>query len=200
MERTKHNPPKTELVPRILQSVELNPLPLGIPSKEANKVLDEALDRLKQIEKKARIFAIDPATHCGWAISRTVYGCWDLTPKRDESAGMRLIRLRSKLQEIIKSEKINLVVFERPGGRFKGAIIVQSELQGQIKVVCEDLSIDYRAYSSMEMKKYATGKGNAGKPAMIAAAKTKLGYPKDQNNDNECDALWLLELAKSEYK
>jgi len=152
----------------------------------------------EQRHKTTKILAIDPASHCGWAVSRTVYGVWNLTAKRDESAGMRLIRMRSKMIELIKAEGINLVVFERPGGQFKGAIIVQSELQGQIKVVCEDLGINYRAYSSMEMKKHATGKGNAGKPAMISAAKLRLGYP--GNDDNEADALWLLELAKSEYK
>lgn len=146
---------------------------------------------------KIKILALDPATHCGYAISKELYGVWDLTPKRDESAGMRLIRLRSKLNDILKTEHINLVVFERPGGRFKGAIIVHSELQAQIKIVCEDHKIEYRAYSSKEIKTYATGKGNCGKPAMIAAAQKKLGYTGE--DDNEADALWLLELAKKDY-
>jgi Holliday junction resolvasome RuvABC endonuclease subunit len=144
------------------------------------------------------ILALDPATHCGWAVSRQVYGVWNLSAKRDESAGMRLIRLRSKLHEIIPAENINLVVFERPGGRFKASIIVQSEIQGQIKTVCEDMLVEYRAYSSKEIKLYATGKGGAGKPAMIKAAQDKLGYP--GNDDNEADALWLLEMAKNDYK
>lgn len=156
------------------------------------------MERTKQKNKQFRILALDPATHCGYAISRVLYGVWDLTAKRDESAGMRLIRLRAKLNEIIQSENINLVVFERPGGRFKSSIIVQSELQGQIKVICEDNKVPYRAYSSTEIKKFATGKGNSGKPAMIKAAREKLSYP--GNNDNEADALWILELAKSEYK
>ena len=138
-----------------------------------------------------KILALDPATHCGYAINRELYGVWNLTAKRDESAGMRLIRLRSKLMEIIPSEHINLVVFERPGGRFKASIIVQSEIQGQIKTVCEDFNVAYRAYSSKEIKKFATGKGNCGKPAMIKAAQDKLGYPGD--NDNEADALWILD-------
>ena len=149
-------------------------------------------------EKKLKILALDPATHCGWAINKSIYGVWDLTPKRDESIGMRLIRFRAKLIEVIQKEKINLVVFERPGGLFKASIITQSEIQGQIKVVCEDNKVDYRAYSSTEIKKFATGKGNAGKPLMIQAAKDKLDYP--GNNDNEADALWILELAKSDYK
>jgi Holliday junction resolvasome RuvABC endonuclease subunit len=148
--------------------------------------------------EQLKILALDVATHCGYAISRSLYGVWDLTPKRDESAGMRLIRFRSKLSEVIKCEHINLVVFERPGGRHVGAVIVQSELQGQVKVICEDAKIEYRGYSSQEIKKYATGKGNCGKPAMIEAAQKKLRYT--GKNDNEADALWLLELAKNDYK
>ena len=152
---------------------------------------------ITDLPKKLKILAIDPATNCGWAISHQLYGVWKLSPKRDESMGMRLIRFRAKLQEIITKENINLVVFERPGGRFKGAIIVQSELQGQLKVICEDLNVAYRAYSSQEIKKHATGKGNAGKPAVIQAAREKLQYP--GNDDNEADALWLLDLAINDY-
>lgn len=155
------------------------------------------MERKRKPKKGLKILAIDPATHCGWAISKYIYGVWDLTPKRDESKGMRLIRFRAKFKEVLMKEKINLVVFERPGGRFKGAIIVQSEIQGQLKIICEDMQVEYRAYSSKEMKQFATGKGNCGKPAMIAAAKEKLNYP--GNDDNEADALWLLHLAKSDY-
>lgn len=155
------------------------------------------MERTRRLNK-FRILALDIATHCGFAVSRSVYGVWDLTPKRDESIGMRLIRFRSKVHEVIECENINLVVFERPGGQHVGAVIVQSELQGQLKVICEDLKLPYRGYSSQEIKKFATGKGNSGKPVMIAAAQEKLGYT--GKNDNEADALWLLELAKSEYK
>ena len=148
--------------------------------------------------KELRILALDPATHCGYAVGRHLYGVWDLTPKRDESIGMRLIRFRAKMNEILASEHINLVVFERPGGMHKAPIIVQSEIQGQIKVICEDHKIQYRAYSSQEIKKFATGKGNCNKALMVSMAQSKLGYI--GNNDNEADALWLLELAKSDYK
>jgi Holliday junction resolvasome RuvABC endonuclease subunit len=145
-----------------------------------------------------KILALDPATHCGWAISREVYGVWNLSIRKDESDGMRLIRFKSKLLELIEIEHINLVVFERPAGRNARGVITQSELQGITKTECIRLGIAYRAYSSKEIKVMATGKGGCGKPAMIQAAKDRLGYTGD--NDNEADALWLLELAKSEYK
>lgn len=143
-----------------------------------------------------KILALDIATHTGWAVSRTIYGVWDLTPKRDESSGMKLIRMRAKLKEVIESEGIDIVVFERPGGKYKLPIIVQSELQGITKAYCEDNKVDYRAYSSKEIKLFATGKGNANKEKMIQAAQDRLGYVGD--NDDEADALWLLELAKKD--
>lgn len=145
-----------------------------------------------------KILALDVATHCGWAISSTVYGVWDLTPKRDESSGMRLIRLKSKLRTIIESEKIDVVVFERPGGFHKGAIIVQSELQSVVKMYCEENNLQYRAYSSKEIKKFATGNGNAGKDKMVAFAKSKYEY--SGNNDNEADAIHLFNLAVEDLK
>ena len=148
-----------------------------------------------------KILALDIATHCGWAINvsetSNIYGVWDLSPKRDESAGMRLIRFRSKLNEVIERENINIVVFERPAGRHVGAVIVQSELQGQVKVICEDKRISYRGFSSQEIKKFATGKGNANKEAMKKAARERFGYV--GNDDNEADAICLLHLAKVSF-
>lgn len=144
-----------------------------------------------------KILALDVATHCGWC-TETASGTWDLTPKRDESAGMRLIRFRSKLREITALEEIELIVFERSAGQHQSSVITQSELHGVLKTFCEDNKIEYNAFSATEIKKYATGKGNAGKPAMIQAAKDKHGYTGD--DDNEADAIHIYHLAKETYK
>lgn len=140
------------------------------------------------------ILALDVATKCGWAVSNEIYGVWDLSIKKDESAGMRLIRFRSKIYEFVEQHKINLVVFERTSGMHKSSIIVQAELHGVLKVALEDLNVEYRAYSASEIKKFATGKGNAGKPLMVEAAKKRYAYT--GSNDNEADALHILNLVK----
>ena len=44
------------------------------------------------------------------------------------------------------------------------------------------------------LKKYATGKGNANKTAMVLAAHKRLGY--DGTDDNEADALWLQAIGE----
>lgn len=140
------------------------------------------------------ILALDVATHTGWA-TRTAYGVWDLTPRRDESQGMRLIRFKSKLSEVIRIEEIEVVVFERAAGFHRGALIVQSELHGVLKLFLEEHRLQYKAFSASEIKKFATGKGNANKQMMIAAAKLKYGYKGE--DDNEADALHIYKLATS---
>lgn len=147
-----------------------------------------------------KILALDPATHCGWAHSMGASGTWDLTPRRDESHGMKLIRLRSKL-EAMREIGVDLVVFEaarHAAPKMQGALVVQSELQSVIKVWCEDNRIQYEGLSPTEIKKHATGKGNANKQAMINAAKQK--FKMDIRDDNEADALWILDLARSRYE
>lgn len=145
------------------------------------------------MQQENNILALDVATHCGWA-TKTASGVWDFSIKKDESSGMRLIRFKAKVREMCEKEQINVVVFERTAGFHKNAIIVQAELHGVLKLFLEEQRIQYRAYSSSEIKKFATGKGNAGKPLMIQAAKDK--YPTiNIIDDNHADALHIYHLA-----
>lgn len=145
---------------------------------------------------KIKILAIDPASTLGWALSNTEYGLWDLKTRRDESMGMKLLRLKAKLDEIHELEKIDMLAYERPAGRHTVAVIHHAKLVGKIEEWCEDNGVQYKGYSATEIKKFATGKGNANKEKMIAAAQTKLGYRGE--DDNEADALWLLNLCREE--
>lgn len=145
----------------------------------------------------AKILAIDPATKCGWAHSCGHSGTWDLSPKRDESAGMRLIRFRGKLRDILNAVGVDVVVFEaarHAAPKMQGALVVQAEIQGVLKEWCEDNHIEYTGVSPSEVKKHATGKGNASKPDMVAAAREKFGHVAIVD-DNHADALWILDFA-----
>lgn len=141
------------------------------------------------------LLALDIATKTGWATG-TASGTWDLNPKKDESKGMALIRFKAKLTEVVKLEGIDLVVFERPAGMHVSSVISQSEKHGVLKLFCEENKIEYKAYSASEIKRFATGKGNAGKPLMVAACESKYGIkPVD---DNHADALHIFHLAKQD--
>ena len=138
-----------------------------------------------------KILSLDIATKTGWK-TRTASGVWDFKPNRGESEGMRVVRFKHKVKEMINLEDINLIAYERPAGLHKSSIMVASEMIGVLKDLCIELNVNLACYSATEIKKFATGKGNANKDAMIKAA-IDLGFtPKD---DNEADAIHLYNLA-----
>lgn len=144
-----------------------------------------------------KILAIDPATKLGWAVNNTIYGLENYTVKAGESTGMKWIRLKSFLYELIKKEGTELVVYERAGGRFKNDIASHSKFIAIIELCCTELNVEYRAYSATEIKKYATGKGNASKGDMIAAAVKNYAY--SGTDDNIADALHIWNMANESY-
>jgi len=146
---------------------------------------------------KLNILALDQASTCGWAMSPDLYGEWDFNTRKDESSGMKWLRFRSKLEEVHKLSKLDLIVYERPAGRFIGAVIHSAKMVAIIEAFCEENNIAYRTFSAKEIKTFATGKGNAGKPDMIKAAKKMYNYT--GQSDNEADALHLYHLAKTLY-
>jgi len=145
-----------------------------------------------------KILAIDPGRTCGWAHSDGMSGTWDLRRRRDESSGMALVRLTAKLCELHKALGVDIVVFEaaRAARNFTGLVSV-AEIQGAIKLWCEHRAIPYKGYSPSEVKRMATGKGNAKKDEVFDAARRE--WPEINIVDhNHADALWLLQLAKNE--
>lgn len=144
-----------------------------------------------------KILSLDVATHCGWC-TETTSGVWDFSIKKDESSGMRLIRFKSKLREVVEIERIDLITFEAAAIYSKFPNFVQSEMHGVLKVFCEENKIEHRSFAVTEVKKHATGKGNAGKQLMVVAAQQKLGYT--GHDDNQADAMWIYDLTKSLYK
>ena len=80
-----------------------------------------------------KILSLDVASVTGWAVSRLEYGTWDFKTRKDESMGMKLIRLRSKLDEVKQLTNFHLIVYERPAGRFKNAIIHEAKMLGLIE-------------------------------------------------------------------
>lgn len=141
-----------------------------------------------------KILAIDQASKCGWAISNGIYGTWDLTTRKDESMGMKLIRFEAKLDEVCKSQQIAVIAYERPAGMHTSSVIHSAKLVAIIEQYCEQNGVEYICYSASEIKAFATGKGNANKEAMIKAAADKYGYT--GSDDNEADALHILHLTK----
>ena len=145
--------------------------------------------------------ALDLGTHTGWAAlidGQIVSGVWHFTPGRYEGGGMRYLRFRKKFAELCESIAGDFCVAFEEVRRHQGtdAAHVYGGLMGTLTAYCEERSIPYQGVPVGTIKKFATGKGNANKEAMMAAAKVQ--WPDyDCADDNEADARWLLALVSA---
>jgi len=144
-----------------------------------------------------KILAIDPGTHCGYALSPFESGVWDLSVGRHEGGGMRFIKLRNYL--IKACEGVELVVYEEVRRHLgTDAAQVYGGIVAIIQEHCELKEIPYLGVPVGTIKKFATGLGNSNKEAMLAAARER--WPEvNIVSDDQADALWLLAWAENEY-
>lgn len=159
-----------------------------------------------------RILALDLGTKTGWVLSTgpVEHGIQIFDVKRGESPGMRYLRFNRWLEDLVlttilnhgkKKEpvigsRVDLIVYEQTHHRGGAATEVAAGFATRVQEFCARYGIHHAAVHSATLKKFATGKGNAKKPAMIEAARKKLGY--QGKSDDEADALWLLEYARRE--
>jgi len=173
-------------------------------TKGKQKKIDEKVKRAKAIklakkDSMMNVAAFDQATRCGVAFQHSgmpfQVELWDLKIKSKESQGMKWIRFEARLRKFLESNQIKVLAYELPSGRNINPIIHSSKLIAIIEKVSVEMGIEYLELSASEIKKFATGNGNANKALMIESAKTVWGY--EGNDDNEADALHILHLLKS---
>ena len=144
------------------------------------------------------ILALDLGTITGWALrgsdGHITSGSESFRPQRFEGGGMRFLRFKRWLNELLSaSHSINAVYFEEVR-RHAGvdAAHAYGGFMGHLTAWCEHHNIPYQGVPVGTIKKHATGKGNAGKDDMIASVRLRGHTPVD---DNEADALALLHWA-----
>lgn len=141
------------------------------------------------------ILALDLGTVMGWALragdGTIVSGTEAFRQDRWSGGGMRYLRFRRWLGEIATTTGgIGLIVYEEVR-RHAGtdAAHVYGGFLATLTAWCEDRTVAYEAVPVGTIKRFATGKGNAGKEAVIAAIRARGFNPAD---DNEADAIALL--------
>ena len=144
------------------------------------------------------LLALDLGTTTGWALRQSdgslTSGTECFRPQRFEGGGMRFLRFKRWLNEVRSAcHRIDAVYFEEVR-RHAGvdAAHAYGGFMGHLTAWCEHHNIPYQGVPVGTIKKHATGKGNAGKTEMIAAAQARGHTPQD---DNEADALALLYWA-----
>jgi len=141
------------------------------------------------------VLAVDLGTNTGWALrsrdGAITSGTIAFKPTRFEGGGMRYLRFRGWLAEVSQlSRGFDRVVFEEVRAHAgTDAAHIYGGFLGHLTAWCEERAVPYEGVPVGTIKRFATGKGNVGKEAVIAAIKARGFAPAD---DNEADALAIL--------
>jgi hypothetical protein len=154
-----------------------------------------------RVVKMQTILALDLGTTTGWAMlcdGTITSGSQSFKPQRFEGGGMRFLKFKRWLAETRYCAEwgIDAVYFEEVR-RHAGvdAAHAYGGFLAHLTAWCEHHQIPYQGVPVGTIKKHATGKGNASKEDMLDAAKLR-GF--DAEDDNEADALALLDWAMSQ--
>ena len=172
----------------------------GIALTDASKVTSTTeSDNLATADARpACILALDLGTMTGWALrgfdSLITSGTVSFKPGRYDGGGMRYLRFTNWLSEIDRlSGPIAAIYFEEVRRHLgTDAAHVYGGLMATLETWAELRGVPYQGVPVGTIKRHATGKGNAPKEAMIAAARSRGYSPED---DNEADAIAILHWA-----
>jgi Holliday junction resolvasome RuvABC endonuclease subunit len=143
-----------------------------------------------------RIVAFDLSlTSTGWASAHNGVRAYGRIDPCNATAVNRLVFIRTALLQ--KTQLANLVVLEGYSfGSVQQAHRI-GELGGVVRVALHEAGVPVAEIAPASLKRYATGRGNAGKAEVLVAAVKRLGY--DGASSDEADALWLLAMALDHY-
>jgi Holliday junction resolvasome RuvABC endonuclease subunit len=150
---------------------------------------------------KGALLALDLGLKTGWACGvpgAVVSGVTDMKESRFESHGVRFVNFLLFLTKLHTAMDIKEVVYEEVR-RHRGtdAAHAYGGFLSQLQTWCLGHGIPYRSRTVQEVKKSATGKGNASKEDVMAAM-SKLGHK--FKDDNEADALSIFELEAGDWR
>ena len=139
--------------------------------------------------------ALDIATTTGWALEGTdgyiASGTVSFKNSRYDGGGMRYLRFQRWLEQIDEDAgPIGAVYFEEVRRHIgTDAAHIYGGLLAVLSAWCEEHLVAYQGVPVGTIKRFATGKGNADKAAVIDAMRARGFAPRD---DNEADALAIL--------
>ena len=154
------------------------------------------------------VIFFDLATATGWASyyhGTTESGVEKFTLRPGESPGMRFLRFNRWLSEVLldgmgENPCYDLVVYEKPLARqsSSAAAAIAYGFATRVQEFCARRDIEHSVVPAGTLKKHATGKGNASKAMMMAAAQA-LFPDQDVTDENQGDALCGLHFVIQEY-
>lgn len=149
------------------------------------------------------ILGVDCGTKTGWALYESETGriiesgVQDFSKRRGESNGLMFLRFRKWICEMIAIGGVGLIGYERAHFRGGAATEIGVGMQTRVQEAAAERGLEAAPVHTGTLKKFATGKGNSGKRAMVAAAFMFLG--RRAVDDNEADAVHIARWTASEY-
>lgn len=123
-------------------------------------------------------------------VTATMTATERVTPPRGCTGTARLRHIRDAVTNRVAGVRPDLVTVE---GYSYGSRVTHAhslgELGGVIRLALTETGVHWVAIPPATLKRYATGRGNADKHEMVAAAIRRLRY--DGSSPDEADALWL---------
>ena len=156
-----------------------------------------------------RVLALDLGTNTGWATNAPIYAKTDKILGAAHSgsfvfdgeiSGWRYLAFKQWLDYTLLEYKIDHIVYEETfskgayAARILHGFLAMLQFTYAERYLDEDKRLTMAKVYATRLKKFATGNGHARKDLMISKYREKFGYlPAD---DDEADALWLLEYSK----
>lgn len=146
------------------------------------------------------VVGVDPGTSCGWAVldedgRRLGSGTWDLSARRHEGGGMRFVRVRHHLEELLDAWPDQRIAYEEVRRHLgTDAAHVYGGIVAVVGSHAEEWRLPYVGVPVGTLKKLATGRGNASKRDMVDAANERW-KPHVVVEDDEADALFVALAA-----
>ena len=140
------------------------------------------------------ILALDLGTTTGWAsaVGGILHsGTTSFRTSRYDGGGMRFLRFQSWLDELARDGAMPAALYFEEVRRHLGtdAAHLYGGFLATLTAWCEREGVAYQGVPVGTIKRYATGRGNAGKQDIVAAMRSRGFRPAD---DNEADAIALL--------
>ena len=150
--------------------------------------------------QRIKILALDTATKTGYAsncFKKITSGVVNFKIKRGDSPGIRFIKFRKWLSEMVKNSTPDVIIYEQAHHRGGHATEIALGFVTETKIVAAENNCEVTTVHTGKLKKWATGSGKASKEKMIAASR-KMGF--DPKDDNEADALLILHWFLDQFK
>ena len=156
--------------------------------KKINKGFIDSIDR-------SEVLGCDPAIHFGYHCMKES-GTWYFPNTNDATSKFgsdyhQLKRFRETMIELIVRCGIKVVASEAIDGSCKSWITLRklAEFHGVMQELCATLDVPILYFNQRELKKWATGSGNAKKEDMIEACRNR--WHIEPLDDNNADAIHI---------